>query len=98
MRHKGMPASHYCGGGIHKDNDTWYLRVRYKPVLSIPHKNQAAYFIQLTPDEAYGTFLKALEGAKRRGEIIDFMFQHIDHFWTAKEFEKKVMQRVRKKK
>lgn len=97
MRHKGMPAGHYCGGGIHPDNDTWWLRVRFKPVLSVPHKNEGSYFVQLTADEAYGSFSRALEKAKREGRILDYILQHIDRFWTAKEFERKALRRLRPK-
>lgn len=98
MRHKGMPASHYCGGGIHPDNDTWWLRVWFKPVPGYGDSNMASFFVQMTADEAFLSFSKMIARAKRNGEIKDYALQHIEKFWTVKEFERKVMRRVRKKK
>jgi hypothetical protein len=92
-----MPKDHYCGGGIHPDNDTWFVRVRFKPVLSIPHENWGSYFVQMTGDEAFLSFSKELRKAKREGRILDYLVQHIDHFWSVKEFERKVMRRVKPK-
>lgn len=97
MRHKGMPKDHYCGGGIHPDNDTWFVRIRHKPVLSVPHENWGSSFVQMTADEAFGPFCKRLEAAKRRGEILDYLVSHIEKFWTVKEFERKVFRRIETK-
>jgi hypothetical protein len=91
-----MRGEHYCGGGIHRDNDTWWVRV-WKPVAGYKDAHMASYFVQMAGDDI-NPFMRMLDRAKRKGEIKDYALQHIDHFWSIKEFEKKTMQRVRKKK
>jgi hypothetical protein len=97
MRHKGAPKDHYCGGGIHPDRDTWWVRVRFHPVLGPRHKNEGTFFVQLTPDEAFGPFHEMLKKLKREGKILDYMLQLIEKFWTYKEFERKVVKQIRPK-
>lgn len=92
-----MPRYSSHDGGIHPDKQAWWVRVRLKPVLGPKHRNEGSFFVQLTADEAFGSFTQALIKAKREGKIIDFTVQCIERFWSAKEFEKKVIGRLKKK-
>jgi hypothetical protein len=90
-----MRGEHYCGGGIHRDNDTWFVRV-WKPVAGYKDAHMSSYFVQMAGDDI-NPFMRMLDRAKRKGQITRHIVAHIDKFWTVQQFERRVM-RARKAK
>ena len=69
---------------IPKDKYPHWLRIKCLPFYK-DHENIWVQFVVLDPDEVKA-FIVYLKELKAKGEILDFMIQQIQKFWTAKGF------------
>lgn len=73
---------------IDTDKDAWMVQIWLKPAVKGQKENRSVSHVQLTPEEAFGSFPESLKSLRKQGKILDFQLRHIPRFDSGKKFIK----------